>query len=281
MGNLGFQIKRFLSNKNTVTVLGAILIVGIIWFFYNYRIQQAVNPQKMPYAKVNIQPRTRITEDMIGYINVPPAMIKGNVIKTANLIVGKWSNYNTLIPSGSLFFSDTVITAAELPDSAFVTIPENYTAFNLPVTTASTYGNSIFPDNYIDIYFKALNPDGKVIVGKLIANVKVLAVKDKDGRHVFENSEEARTPSIIIFAVPEDMHILLRKALYLANVKEVAAELIPVPTTESYSTDPGSIKITSQYLKTFIEVNTGYITEDQLPDVTDQDNTNNNNNTNP
>jgi hypothetical protein len=45
--------------------------------------------------------------------------------------------------------------------------------------------------------------------------------------------------------------------------------LIPVPTTESYSTDPGSIKITSQYLKTFIEVNTGYITEDQLPDVDD------------
>jgi hypothetical protein len=53
MGNLGFQIKRFLSNKNTVTVLGAILIVGIIWFFYNYRIQQAINPQRMPYSSSN------------------------------------------------------------------------------------------------------------------------------------------------------------------------------------------------------------------------------------
>lgn len=267
MGNLGFQIKRFLSNKNTVTILGAVLVVAIIYFGYNWRVQQAINPERVPYAKVTIQPRTRITEDMIGYVDVPPAMIRGSIIKNANLIVGKWSNYNTLIPSGSLFYQDSVITAAELPDSAFVNIPAGFTAFNLPVTTQTTYGNSIFPDNYVDLYFKALNEDGKVIIGKLVENVKVLAVKDKDGRHVFENSSEKRTPSIIIFAVPEDMHIMLRKALYLSNIREIAAELIPVPTTQSYSTDPGSIKMASQYLKTFIEVNTGFIDEDQLPDV--------------
>ena len=247
MENLWFQIKRFLQNKNTVTILGAVLVVLILYFGYNYRINQAINPVRVPYAKVTIQPRTKITEDMIGYVDVPPAMVKGKIITNQNLIVGKWSNYNTIIPFGSLFFQDSVISASELPDSAFVSIPAGYTAFNLPVDTESTYGNSIFPDNYIDLYLKAFNADGKIIFGKLVENVKVLAVKDKDGRHVFENSEEARTPSIIIFAVPEDIHLLLRKALYLSNIKEISADLVPVPTTESYSSDPESINMTSQY----------------------------------
>ena len=265
MGNLGFKIKRFLQNKNTVTIFGVILVVAILAFGYNYRVQKAINPIKnIPYAKETIQPRTKITDDMIGYTDVPPAMLKGDIIKSASLIIGKWSNYNTMIPAGSMFFEDSVVSATELPDSAFVNIPVGYTAFNLSVSTQSTYGNSIFPNNYIDLYFKALNEDGKIIVGKLVENIKVLAVKDKSGRHVFENSDEERTPSIIIFAVPEDLHIMLRKAIYLSNVREISAELIPVPSTQSYSTEPGEIKMTSQYLKTFIDVSTGYIDEDQL-----------------
>ena len=37
-------------------------------------------------------------------------------------------------------------------------------------------------------------------------------VKDSSGRHVFENSSEARTPAYMLFALPEDMHLLFRKA---------------------------------------------------------------------
>lgn len=262
MGNLSFKVKRFFQNKNTVTIIGLILVVAILGFGYNYRVQRAINPIKnIPYAKVTIQPRTKITDDMIGYANIPPAMLLGDIIKNADNVIGKWSNYNTMIPKGSLFFKDTVVTTAQLPDSAFVNIEDGYTAYNLSVNTETTYGNSIFPGNYIDLYFKALNADGKIIVGKLVSNIKVLAVKDKNGNHVFENTQDTKTPSIVIFAVPEEMHIMLRKAAYLSNVRSVSAELIPVPTTESYSSEPGSITLSSQYLKAFIEINTGLIEE--------------------
>lgn len=269
MGSLSFKLKKFLQNKNTVTLIGVALILAILYFGYNWRIKQAVTPVKVPYAKVTIQPRTKITEDMIGYIEVLPSMINSDTIKNVQNIVGKWSNYNTLIPAGSLFYNTTVITSAELPDSALVSIPEGYTAFNLSVNTNTTYGNSIFPNNYIDIYLKALDPNGKPMVGKLVENVKVLAVKDKNGRHVFENSEEERTPATIIFAVPEDIHILLRQALSLSNVKTVSAELIPVPTTESYSAEPGALRLTSTSLKDFIESNAGLILEDEIPSIED------------
>jgi hypothetical protein len=193
-------------------------------------------------------------------------MILGNVLTSASLIVGKYANYNTLIPEGSLFFTDSTISAADLPDSAFLDIPEGYVPFSLPVTIESTYGNSIFPGNYINLYFKALDEQGKVMIGKLVENVKILDVKDSSGRHVFENTEEIRTSSSLIFAVPEDLHLLLRKAYYLKNTS-TAAELIPVPNTQAYTGEVGAINITNQFLKTFIELQTSIVPEDQLPDL--------------
>ena len=43
----------------------------------------------------------------------------------------------------------------ELPSSVFEDIPDNQTVYALPVDSEKTYGNSIFPGNYIDLYFRA------------------------------------------------------------------------------------------------------------------------------
>ena len=269
MGDLSFKLRKFLQNKNTVTLIGTVLVLVILYFGYNWRINKAITPIKVPQAKVTIQPRTKITEDMVDYVDVLPNMITPNTIRQVENIVGKWSNYNTVIPNGSLFYTDTVVAAEALPDSAFIGIPSGYTPYYLNVTTESSYGNSIFPNNYIDIYLKVLDPDGRPMVGKLIENVKVLAVKDINGQHVFENSEEARTPAYIIFALPEDMHVLLREARYLEDVSDISAEILPVPTTQSYNSEPGILRLTSTDLKNFIESNTGNVQVDELPDVTD------------
>ena len=128
----------------------------------------------------------------------------------------------------------------------------------MSVNTQSTYGNSIYPENYIDIYLKAVNKltgnevtadADKIMLGKLVENVKVLAVKDASGQAVFANLDEQRTPAMIVFAVPEDMYILLKKAEYLRNYDTT---LIPVPTNESLSDKPGDITISSEDLKNWI-----------------------------
>ena len=269
MGNLSFKIKKFLQNKNTVTFIGTALILMILYFGYNWRINQAITPVRVPYANTTIQPRTKITEDMIDYVDVLPGMLNAETIRNIQNVVGKWSNYNTVIPKGSLFYTSTVVTSAELPDSALISVPQGYVPFNLVVDTRTTYGNSIFPNNYIDIYLKALGENGNPMIGKLIENVKVLAVKDGSGKHVFENTEEERTPEIIIFAVPEDIHLLLRNAVELSNVEEVQTELIPVPSTESYSSEPGALKLSSTALKAFIETKVDLIPEDIVPPVQD------------
>lgn len=269
MNNFSNSLKRFFGNKNTVTIIGVLICILVLYVGYNYRIKQATTPIRVPYANQTIQPRTLITADMISYTEVLPSTLKGKYILNANLIINKYSNYNTIIPAGSMFYSDAVINERDLPDSAFGAIPQGYTVVSFPVTMASTYGNSMYPGNYINLYFKAINEDTKKLVfGKLISNIEILDVKDSSGNHVFENTSESRTPAYILFAVPEEQHVLIRKAMYLTRI---SAELIPVPNTATL-TEEDTVVLDSQALAQFI------IERTERYELEDINNSNSNNN---
>ena len=38
------KLTKFLKNKNTITILGVVLCVIILYVAYNYRVKQAINP---------------------------------------------------------------------------------------------------------------------------------------------------------------------------------------------------------------------------------------------
>lgn len=265
MNNLKASTKKFLGNKNTVTILGVILCLVILYIGYNYRINSKVELVSVPYAKQTIQPRTYITNDMIGTMNVPKSFLVGNYYTTTKSIIGKYSNYNTMIAKGSLFYTDLVVDEKDLPDSAFSNVPEGYTVIIYPVNIYSTYANSMAPGSYINIYYKSLNDDGEVMFGKFISNIEVLDVKDSSGRHVFENSEEARTPAYMLFAVPEETHLLLRKALYL---KEYDVELLLIPNTATLTEDQ-KVTVSSLQIEEFINSKTAFVSVDDLPQVSE------------
>lgn len=70
MNNLKASMKKFLGNKNTVTILGIIVCLVVLYIGYNYRINSKVELVQVPYARETIQPRTYIKKDMIGTMNV-------------------------------------------------------------------------------------------------------------------------------------------------------------------------------------------------------------------
>lgn len=273
MNNLKVSMKKFLGNKNTVTILGVLLCLIILYIGYNYRVNSQVELVQVPYAKVTIQPRTYITNDMIGIVNVPRQFLTAaqknstsGYYSNVNNIVGKYSNYNTIIAKGSLFYSDLVVDEKDLPDSAFMNVPEGSTVIIYPVTIYTTYANSMAPGSYINIYYKSLNDDGEVMFGKFISNIEVLDVKDSSGRHVFENSEETRTPAYLLFAVPEETHLLLRKALYLSDYD---VELLLIPKTETI-TETDTVHVSSTQIEEFINSKTAFVSVDDLPQISDQ-----------
>ena len=267
MNNIIVTVKRFFKNKNVVTILGVIIIMAIIYFGYNAQINSQVSPVRVPVAKQTIQPRQLITSDMVTYISVPAVGVSSNVVRSQSLIVGKYSNINTVIPEGSMFYQDVLIDAEDLPDSSFTQVREGEVPYNFRVTMESTYGNSIFPGNYIDIYMKAEDDSGQIMLGKLIENIEVLAVKDSSGKDVFENTSESRTPAYLIFGVSEELHILLRKAEFMS---EYSVEVFPVPHGGAVDTG-GTPEVGTEYLRNFINSKTV-----NIPLEEDNNNTENN-----
>ena len=255
---MGSGLKKVLQNKNTVTLLGVILVVFILYFAYNYRVRQATNPIQVPYATKQISPGTQITEDMVGIRPVPPSMLEGDVIDKQSNIIDKYSNADTVIPKGSLFYSRQVVEKEQLPANIILDYPKGYVLYNLEVDSKSTYGNSVYPGNYIDVYLKInkkvvdennSSATDAMMLGKFIENVKVLAVRDSSGKPVFADLDENLTPSMVIFAVPQEIYILLKKA---ENLNFYQSTIIPVPTNESLKDNPGNIEVSSNDLKDYI-----------------------------
>lgn len=250
MNNLVASAKRFLKNKNMVTIIGVIIILILLYVGYSTQINRAVEPIQIPVATKTIQPRTEITDDMVELIDMPSVSLSDNVIRSRSQIVGMYSNVNSVIPEGSMFYTDTVVNADELPDVAFSKVKAGEVPYNFPVDMESTYGNAIMAGNMIDIYMKVGNgQDEKIMIGKLIENIQVLAVKDSSGRAVFENLSEQRTPSMMIFGLKTDLYLMLKKASYMGSL---GVELYPVPHGETVDTE-GATQVSTQQLVDYID----------------------------
>ena len=250
MNSLLIEVKRFFKNKNTVTIFLVVFCLALLYFAYNYRIKKATEPQSIPYALKTLEPRTKVTADMVGTRKVPGSIVAGNVITNTNDIIGHYVSNKVEIPKDSIFYKNSLLTWDELPSSLYEDIPEGNTIVYLPVDMDSTYGNSIFEGNYIDLYFKGTDNDGKILIGKFIESIQVKAVTDSSFNNIFEKSDKLSSPAYLIFSVPEDMHLLLRKAMYVFGEKC----LIPVPRNAEYSENPKyeSPRISSVYLQNLI-----------------------------
>ena len=66
----------------------------------------------------------------------------------------------------------------------------------------------------------------------------------------------------MLFALPEDMHLLFRKAIYLSNTYEV--ELILVPNTQKQEKDDMEVYVSSKDIQTFIDEKTKMVSVDEI-----------------
>lgn len=250
------SLKKIFSNKNTITILGVILCIIILYIGYTYRINQQTQLVSVPYAKQTIEPRTLITKDMIGHMKVPASFLKGEYYLLDTNIEGKYSSYSSTIVEGSIFYKDLLVKKEDLPDSMFGNIRKGYVVTQFEVDTSTTYANSIMPDNIVNVYFKALQDDGiTAVFGKFIKNVKVLAVKDASGNDVFTASEEKRTPAYIFVALPEELFNIINKG---KTIPSNSIEFLLVPNTIELK-EKNSVELSSEDIKSFIESKTSMI----------------------
>jgi len=248
MGNILAPFKKFLSNKNTITILGVLLGVVVLFLGYRWRVNEAINPQTILYAKHTLNPEDPITAEDIGTTTISNSTLKNmtNVINNENDLVGKIVSFDSKIPANSYFFNESVMSPEEMPDSLFTYLGNGNTIYALAVNTHDTFGNSIFPDDTIDLYMTYKDENDQTVFGRLIKKIRVLAVKDDAGNNVFKNRDSLGTPSQLLFEVPEDLFSLLKRA------ELVGIQIMPVARNASYSTSEDSHQIDSQELQDVI-----------------------------
>lgn len=256
----------FKDKKGVISIICAIICVGILFFAYRYRVNKKVAPVTVPYAVNELKSRTLITEKDVASVKVAKSMITENVIESEKDVIGKYVNYNTTIPKGSLFYKSAVVDWESMPDSSWSNIEDGNTVVSLSISGLVMFSNSIYPGAIIDLYYQTYE-NKKLVYGKLIENIKVLAVKDQNGKHVFEKTASQTSASAIIFSVPEDLNLLLRKATYLSG------SIVPVLRNSNYAsseTNQNKTLVSSKYLKELILEQTIDVPVDVIENKTEE-----------
>lgn len=268
MGNIINTFKRFLSNKNTVTIIGVMLGLVVLFVGYNYRVNNAIDTQAIPYAKVTISATTQITQEMVGTTEVLRSLITsnknlisnmGNIINTT---IPMCVQVGTSVPAGGFFYTEQIDQCNAINNNALRNMPDGYRAVALEVNLQSTYGNSLFPGDYIDIYVKMSSTEGKIIYGQFISKLPILDVRDANSKSLFYGNSSNGTPALLLFAVPQELYLLISKANYVPNVT-----LVPVPGNKSYTSAPGETAVQSEYLRNEILRYTQNIPDEVIQDV--------------
>ena len=276
MGNIMNKIKDLMKNKNTVTILIVFIGIFALYFAYNHIVSMATEPIQVPYAANTLPSRHVITAEDISYVEVAGGVLNNmeGIIRQSGLIIGQEVAYGNTIQKNSFFFEDSIATTKENANASDIigNLENGYTPIYMHVDLHSTFGNAIYPGNYIDLWFQGSDEVGNFIYGKYISSIKVLDVQDDTGSSVFESGSQSREPSQLLFGVPSDMRLKIDTALKVG-------QLVPVPRNKSFTEHPEETKIASTYLDSYILSKAAYIPDNvttNSDNVTTNPNLNNN-----
>ena len=271
MGSGLTKLKRFIGNKNTVTILCVVAGVVVLYVGYNYRVSSAINPTTIPYARNTLEARHVITAEDIGYMEVNSDVVtkSDNLITNANELIGQEVTYGNVIQQNSLFYTGDVTDPSLSPDYVLSDIEDGYTAFSLSVDTYTTYGNAIAKGDYIDLWFNGEDDTDKIIYTNLVRSIRVLDVRDSSGVSL-EHANSTGEPAELLFAVPDDLYALLVKAQQVGTLE-------PVPRNRNYTADPGETEVVSDYVVQYVLSKSATIPDESTSSNTDINTTTNNN----
>lgn len=259
--NVMEKIKKLLLNRNTITILGVLAGVIALWFAYSITLDKAVKPTKVPVALKDIPAGSIITKDDIEYVDINRDVLKkASIITSSSQLINYYVNNNTSVTKGSMFYTSQVVKKDELIDRDLEIIPENYKIYWLSVDNTTTYANSIYPGDKIDLWLLT-KVENNYVYEPFITNIEVLSVKDSKGQNVFDVNS-GRTPAVLAFAVPNDIFVYLSKVGFLSGMS-----LYPVPINKNNADKDATTEISNKELQTLI---------DSKSIITNPDNTENN-----
>ncbi|WP_262415852.1 Flp pilus assembly protein CpaB [Exiguobacterium acetylicum] len=273
------KLKKQTKRKVVAAVL-SLAVVGSMYAYNAYAVEKAVDPTKVVLVRKDIQPHTKITEEMIFEREIPGNAIPPNAYLNKEEVVGKYTTEGFGISANSFFLKNNVLSKNKLPDAAILSLQGGEVAFPLLVDLETSSGNSIVPGTFVDLYF--LNVEGSqgelmtdatnksVLFGGLFPQVRVTSVKDSDTNDAFreEQDSEGETKEVKSAARLYTLAVTPAQLQYLNRAKRLGT-IMPVATQKIDQKDDKSL-ITSFNQVSDQSVILKYIEEKSKNKISDQ-----------
>ena len=196
--------------KKTSAYIGiiAFLIFNKLSFFN--RIEEINRCSRKTDSQNRNRPRTKITEDMIEILEVPKASISDKrssekKISSINITISK-----PKFQKGSFFFKELLFEEEQLPDYPSLKLKEGQSVFALSGDLIKSSGNTLMPNQKIDLYITIEKKKELPITDLFLQDVRILNIKDKKGNTINEKSTGNSLMSSIGYPFQENTWSILK-----------------------------------------------------------------------
>ncbi len=232
-------LRSIASNKKALGGLIIIVVTIVIWVVYNNLVSTGKNPGTVYIAKKALYPGDIITAESIGRANVSKKFLsKLDVVKQGDygkIVSGDYcikEGYS--IPNNGLVYLDALTSENcnnLYEDEEF---DGTYYIYHLSVNNTLSYGNSILPGSYIDLYLRieanSRAGNNRMVFQNFIKHIKVYKVMNK-GKDVFAQDPYDIPTHLWFKVVKEDWEVLKS----IEKLSGYGFRLVPIPRGASYS----------------------------------------------
>lgn len=201
------------SNKYLLAGLTAGLL-GMSYLGSTVYINDRLEMVEVPVAAQLLTPRTLIDENDVVMVKIPKGVLQSTILLEPKKMIGKYTLINTQIPQGSFIYASMVEEAQEAKDYPSLLLHPNQVVYALEVDLKMTSGNTLQPAQKIAIYVSLIH-NRLTIVDQLISNVRILSLKDKNGKELEKATD---IPKIMLIALDQKLVSLLTKAIALGDL---------------------------------------------------------------
>lgn len=197
-----------------VTGLSAAGLIGVFYLGSKLFIDNRLQLIDVPVAISDLSPRTQITENDITMVKMPKAYLPQGLILDKESLVGQYTLMSTTIPKGSFIYDAMVETVEDAKDYPSLLLKEGQVVYALEVDLKNTSGNTLVPFQSVDLYVSLVN-NRVTVVDQLISHVRILSLKDKNGKDIEKPTD---LPKLMLIALDQQQVTILTKAIRLGDL---------------------------------------------------------------
>lgn len=211
-----------MNKKVSLSIVSVLILLVLNFLVVRVAVAKEVNLVSIPTAANSILPRHQITENDVKFIDVPKASVNEEVVLDKEEIIGKYTSLSGTIPEQSFFYQEMLHKPEELQDYPSLLLNKNEVSFSIPTSIVKLSGNTILPQQIVDVLVTMKPRNEKPIVDTLFEGVRVVGIKDKKGLDILD-SESTGLPAVVLIAIQKEHLNIIRTAQEMGTIEIYAS----------------------------------------------------------